>query len=174
MKTLLLSATLTLLFAFAYSVTFGQQKKESLVALSFRGGMESIGASAQVRLSGNSSLMMLYASEPANDRQMLNALYTESFRLGNAKGLRWFGGAGIHAGLRKITEADGPEIRNSRNGSDEPREQLFVLGTAAILGLEYRFAELPVRLSLDVKPYVDFMNGQSSIRDIALSAGFCF
>lgn len=174
MKTITLTVTLALVSCFLASDVSAQEKKERRLSAAFRYGPASTGASVNVFLKKTSSLGLMYSSERSDRRNIFSVIYSERYRFWNVKGMKWFGGAGLHMGWRNITNDDEPSIRISRSGSDVPRERLFVLGTAALLGLEYSVPNTPVWISLDTRPYVDLINGQSSIRDFALSIGFCF
>ena len=70
--------------------------------------------------------------------------------------------------------ADDIDRRGRRDGSDVPKSKKFIWGTSALVGVSYKIPGAPFVLGLDVKPYVDFVNGKSSISDAALSIGFCF
>lgn len=175
MRNLFLTAALTLLSSLLASSVFAQQQKESHFSAAFRYGPSSTGAAVSVFLKKSASISLMYTAESASRRNMFNVMYTERFRFSGVKGLKWFGGAGMHLGWRDITSEDDLDLRANSNGSDVPVERrLFVLGTAAIIGLEYSFDNSPLFITIDSKPYVDLVNGQSSIRDFALSAGLRF
>jgi len=85
-----------------------------------------------------------------------------------ARGLRWYYGAGAHVGF--FNAADG---RN--RGWGNPNEAYTTIGIDGILGLEYTFVEIPLNLSFDWKPAFDVIGYQRFWGDgFALSVRYTF
>jgi len=81
----------------------------------------------------------------------------------SAPGLSWFYGAGAYAGF---------ESNSDKNG--EGGGKTFV-GPTGILGLDYKFANAPINLSLDWKPELDIVPAINFVPDaFALSVRFAF
>jgi hypothetical protein len=81
----------------------------------------------------------------------------------SAQGLSWFYGAGAYAGF---------ESNSDKNGEGGGRT--FV-GPTGILGLDYKFANAPINLSLDWKPELDIVPAINFVPDaFALSVRFAF
>jgi hypothetical protein len=106
---------------------------------------------------------------------VITGLYEKHNDIDGSPGLRWFYGAGGHVGFFRYggyyywhrdakhfyyVEDDGP----SRS----------IVGIDGIIGLDYKFNNVPIDVSLDLKPFVDFWNGPYGFFDGALSARFTF
>lgn len=105
---------------------------------------------------------------------ILTGLYEKHTAFPSAEGLSWFFGGGAHIGFYN----DGYDYyyynyRGNKvyvykdNGSPTTG-----FGADFILGLAYKFKKAPVDLSLDVKPFVDFVDGFTGNWDGALSIRF--
>jgi hypothetical protein len=66
-------------------------------------------------------------------------LYEFHFNIEGVDGLSWYVGPGAHVGFWK------PEYKNKYNSSVD-------LGVDGVLGLDYKFRDLPLNLSLDWQP----------------------
>ena len=71
-------------------------------------------------------------------------------------GLRWFYGAGAYVG----------------NGDHENKENSTYLGPTGIIGLDYKFANIPLNLSLDFKPELDIIPEITAHYAVAFSVRF--
>lgn len=92
--------------------------------------------------------------------------------------LYWFFGFGAHVASYKSYYYYGYNKHRDfyyHNGipyRDYYSEPVFVFGADAILGLEYKFQEIPLTLGADVKPYFNFINGGGDFFDFGLSARY--
>lgn len=154
-----LALNLSLIAAAAWS-----QAKHASV--SFRYGCNSIGAVATVHADDKSEVMAIYTSGLNQERKMLTAIYVQHFLIPRAEGMTWYAGAGMHAAVY----SDGLKA-SSRNSEILVTKKKFIGGASAIIGAGYQFRNTPVFLSVDLKPYVDFVNGQAGITDLALGFG---
>ena len=72
-------------------------------------------------------------------------------------GLDWYYGLGAHVGLNNAYESP------------------LWLGVDAVIGLEFKFPELPIAISLDYRPGFDVLPATSpAYSDVALGLKFCF
>ncbi|MFN8777449.1 MAG: hypothetical protein ACK5XV_11850 [Flavobacteriales bacterium] len=79
----------------------------------------------------------------------MTGLYQFHKPLFDVEGMKWYYGAGAHAGFFRYRE-DGPRWHD-----EEWDGTRVVIGADAILGLEYFFDELPLQFSLDWKPAIN-------------------
>ncbi|WP_143959599.1 hypothetical protein [Litoribacter populi] len=99
---------------------------------------------------------------------MLTGLLEVHRNIPEARGLRWYYGAGAHVGF--FNAAD----RRYRGWGD-PDRSYTVVGIDGILGLEYTFVEIPLNLSFDWKPAFDVIGYQRLWADgFALSVRYVF
>jgi len=81
----------------------------------------------------------------------------------STKGLSWFYGAGAYVGF---------ESNSDKNGEGGGRTYA---GPTGILGVDYKFANSPINLSLDWKPELDIIPAINFVPDaFALSVRFAF
>jgi hypothetical protein len=107
---------------------------------------------------------------------LITGLYEQHNIIANSPGLRWFYGGGGHVGFFRY---GGYYYWVHKNGKfvyvDEPNgTSRAVVGLDFMLGLDYKFKDAPIDLSLDLKPFVDFWDGPYGYFDGALSARFTF
>lgn len=77
----------------------------------------------------------------------------------NVQGLRWYYGAGGYVGFQK----------------DHLNETQTYLGPTGVIGLDYKFSNVPVNLSVDWKPELDIIPDINFVPDaFALSVRFTF
>lgn len=74
---------------------------------------------------------------------IVTGLYEYHMDIREVRGLRWFYGGGAHLG----TWGD-----RSDPPFDDPDESYTVFGIDGILGLDYKFVDAPINISLDYKP----------------------
>lgn len=74
----------------------------------------------------------------------LTALYQKYGNIGDLSGLKWYLGAGAHMGFYK-----------SLNG----HSRSTVIGIDGVAGLDYKFDNAPVNISLDWQPGFEFASG---------------
>ena len=74
-------------------------------------------------------------------------------------GLDWYSGVGAHVGMWSVKDA---------NSS-------LWLGIDGVIGLEYKFPELPIAISLDYRPALNILPSVSGgYGDVGLGLKFCF
>ncbi|WP_215225274.1 hypothetical protein [Echinicola shivajiensis] len=97
---------------------------------------------------------------------LVTGLYEVHKDIREIQGLKWFYGGGAHLGTwGKKT--------NPPFDSDETEYTVF--GIDGIIGLDYKFVDAPVNLSLDYKPAYNFTDGVTWWGDeLALSIRFTF
>lgn len=84
-----------------------------------------------------------------------------------ARNLLWFYGLGGHAGAYKYSEYyDADNSRYYKKG------YFPVVGADGIIGLEYKFPSLPIALSVDVKPALNFVGGEAGEINGALTVRY--
>ena len=99
----------------------------------------------------------------------------EKFRpmaIGNQENFFIYTGIGMHAGFT---------LRNRYKIYDHPYDYYYewdyrflpVVGMDAIIGIEYRFYDLPISMSLDAKPYIEII-GEPFFRVNLWDFGFTF
>ena len=108
----------------------------------------------------------------------ITGLYEFQKAFANGKGLQWYAGIGAHIGFYngnyygyKYYGYYG-EGYYDKNGNWHPtgyRDHYTTVGIDGILGLEYVFADVPLSLSLDIKPYFDIIGRGDRFGDGALS-----
>ena len=101
----------------------------------------------------------------------LTGLYEIHKPLPNAEGFKWFFGGGGHIGFYNGYYWGNGYYKNHYYYYD----RLYpVIGVDGIIGLEYKFNEIPFTLGLDVKPYVNFLGWGGHFWDGGLSARYVF
>ncbi|RIH64997.1 hypothetical protein D1164_10420 [Mariniphaga sediminis] len=86
--------------------------------------------------------------------------------------LVFFYGAGVHAGFESWDEIS--EVNEQRRAETR---SAFLAGVDGVVGVEYLFYEAPVKLGIEVKPYLDFFgkNGfDVYLPDFALTVRYLF
>jgi len=106
---------------------------------------------------------------------LVTGLYEQHLDIANAPGLRWFYGGGAHLGFFRY----GGYYYAYRHGNyiyyaDEPGMSHAIGGLDFILGMEYKFTRAPLTIGLDLKPFVDFVDGVQGYWDGAFSFRFAF
>jgi hypothetical protein len=79
-------------------------------------------------------------------------LYEFHGDINNAPGLKWYVGPGAHIGVYNERW-----YRNGRDRYYDDGDASF--GVDGILGLDYKFKGAPIAVSLDINPYIEFLNG---------------
>lgn len=86
--------------------------------------------------------------------------------------LVFFYGVGLHAGFEsydKVIEVNGADVMDTRTS--------FTGGIDGVVGLEYVFYEAPVKVGLEVKPYMDIFSHEGlriNPYDFALTVKYLF
>jgi hypothetical protein len=106
---------------------------------------------------------------------LITGLYEQHVGIGSAPGLRWLYGGGAHIGFFRY---DGYYYWGHKNRGiyyvDDRGPSRAIVGLDLILGLDYKFANAPFNLSLDIKPIIDFYDGLYGYFDGGLSVRFTF
>ena len=106
---------------------------------------------------------------------LLTGLYEKYQPFPKADGLSWFYGGGVHLGFFNNDKGyeyfyyKGPQ--NKINVIEHKNADVS-FGGDFIIGLDYKIKNAPVNLSLDVKPFIDFLPGFYGYWEGALSIRF--
>ncbi len=102
---------------------------------------------------------------------LFTALYEKFKPVNNAEGLYWFYGGGLHLGYFRNGGTYWIYKNKSSHyyvyGDDDNR---WVPGLDIILGLDYKFKGAPLNVGLDLKPFMDFIDGS----ELYFEGGFSF
>lgn len=106
---------------------------------------------------------------------LITGLYEKHNPFGKAEGLSWFYGGGAHIGLftnnypyeNFYYHSHGKKVR-----VNEFEDGKISFGGDFIIGMDYKFKNTPVNLSLDVKPFIDIVPGVYGYWEGALSIRF--
>ena len=97
------------------------------------------------------------------DRFGIGALYEKHQLIGGTPAFTWFYGAGGYLGFETVTDAN--KVQSHKT----------FLGPTGIAGLDYKFQNAPLNLSLDWKPELDIIPKINFVPDaFALTARFTF
>ncbi len=151
MKKLLFVFLMVMMGSFAANAQYNK-------AIGFRGGLYN-GVTFKTGM-GNSQLELIGSTRWRGIN--LTALYEKPYPLADVDGLYWFWGIGGHVGFWE----------GSYNPWWDDNESYMVIGADGIIGIEYVFEEIPICISLDYKPALNFFgytgfwgdNGALSIR----------
>lgn len=99
---------------------------------------------------------------------ILTGLYEVHENIREVRGLRWFYGGGAHLGSWNSGNIPPPWADSNYRGST-------IVGIDGIIGLDFKFEDAPINLSLDYKPAFNIINGGGFWGDeLALSIRFTF
>lgn len=99
---------------------------------------------------------------------MATGLWERHFDAFDVEGLNWYIGGGAHIGFWSYYR-DHPVFDDEFNGSRA------IIGIDGIIGMEYTFAEVPINLSADWKPAVNFVGWNGGyFYDGAISVRYAF
>ncbi|MCD4772749.1 MAG: hypothetical protein K8R41_05120 [Bacteroidales bacterium] len=82
---------------------------------------------------------------------MITGLYEIHNPAFDVYGLNWYYGGGAHVGFWNNSDYAIPWAETDYNGS------YTILGVDAIIGIEYTFIDVPINISLDWKPAMNFL-----------------
>ncbi len=107
---------------------------------------------------------------------IITGLYESFHAFPNAEGLSWFFGGGAHVGFHQdeyryeyyYYKGHGNKTIKVYEDGDEQ----FSFGGDFIIGLDYKFKNTPIDISLDVKPMIDFVPGLYGYWEGAISFRF--
>ncbi len=98
---------------------------------------------------------------------LITGLYEKHSSLDGSNQFNLYYGAGAHIGFFK----DGSSYYYNTN---RYYSSATVVGLDAILGLDYKFKGAPINIAMDVKPFIDFFNGNYFYFDGGLSLRYTF
>jgi len=108
---------------------------------------------------------------------IITGLYEQHVDINTAPGLKWLYGGGAHLGFFRyggyyylVAHGNGSRVYYV----DEEGATAVVGGLDFILGLDYKFNRAPFNIGLDIKPFIDFVDGVSGYFDGAISFRFAF
>lgn len=104
----------------------------------------------------------------------ITGLFEKHIPFPTAPGLSWYYGGGAHIGFFTGHYTYGYYHANKHDYDyfEEDFDNSFYMGVDFILGLEYKFKDVPISLGLDVKPQIDIIPGFYGYFDGALSVRF--
>lgn len=102
-----------------------------------------------------------------NRSVVLTGLYEMHAPIDQTSQLKVYYGVGAHLGF---FQDGGSYYYNSKR----LYTSTTVVGIDGILGLDYKFRNAPINISLDIKPFVDFFNGNYIYFDGGLSLRYTF
>jgi hypothetical protein len=112
----------------------------------------------------------------------ITGLYEKHIEFPNAEGLSWFYGGGAHIGFFSDDYHYGYFYYHKHKHGHDYDEIYYIdnpdydsnlsFGLDFILGLDYKFKNTPIDLSLDVKPFIDIAPGVYGYWDGALTVRF--
>lgn len=159
MKHYLLLAVLMLL-----ALTTTAQYK---VAVDARGGEYYGGLSLVVMPAPHQAVELMAVRSYDRKRARVACYYEEHYKFFNSKWLSYYGGVGLHLGART-------EQRYYPDAADQSvRVTRVLFGTDLIGGLETKIPNTPIRIAVDVIPYIDLIL-QGSYIDGSLRVGVQF
>lgn len=152
--------------------TFNSSAQEYATGIGIRLGGWNRGITAKHFFSGNSALEGIVAL--GGKSFMITGLYERYNPFPTAEGLSWYFGGGAHFGFyQEGYDYFYYKYKGNRYMTvleDGDRKNGF--GADFMLGIEYKFPKLPIALSLDTKPFVDFIGDFYGYWDIALTFRF--
>ena len=111
-----------------------------------------IGLNAKHFIGENSDHAVEVALDFQKQGLMLNGYYEYHLEAFKAYGLRWFLGGGPYIGIWD----------ENNQWNKENKDNLFVSGIVAIMGIEYTLENYPINVALDLQPRFNFI-GSSQI-----------
>ncbi|MEM7107180.1 MAG: hypothetical protein AAF519_03055 [Bacteroidota bacterium] len=152
---------------------FAQYKNSSGIRLGYTSGL------TYKRFISNEQAMEFMASG-RNEGFQFTTLYQfhKPMDIGFNDDFYLYYGVGAHVGYERLDDRrlNGPF--NSPTSEFQTREQsFFTMGVNTILGVEYRWLKIPMTVSVDIKPYLDFIGmRRTKLRfwDTAISFKYIF
>jgi hypothetical protein len=139
------------------------------------GGLAS-GISLKHFVSGNGALEGLLSFH--SHTFIITGLYESYHAFPNAEGLAWFWGGGAHIGFYGTDYRYGGWYYDKHHHKvlevDDDYDSSVSFGGDFIIGLDYKFKNAPVNLSLDVKPMIDLIPGVYGYWEGGLGIRFTF
>ncbi len=145
--------------------------------IGLRGGYES-GLTLKHFIASDKALEGIYSRHWGNFGTRITVLYEIQKPISGAKGLSFFYGVGGHIGfyngLYYGYKNNGYYDKNGNWQSVPYQDRYTSIGIDGILGLEYKFSEIPFTVGLDIKPFVDLTRYSNYFGDAAFSVRYTF
>ena len=146
------------LFILSFSVSAQKSASGYKTGLGLRGGYYAAGLSIKHFMKSDAAVEGILGTGSRRRGLMLTLLYEKHATAFQARGLKWFYGLGGHVGNyrgRYYYVVD----RKGRAYYDYYNDNFVAVGVDGILGLEYKFADIPFTLTLDFKPFAEAVPG---------------
>jgi len=169
MKTIKIISVLTIL---CLSTLPGKAQPYS-TGLGFRLGGISSGITVKHYTNSNTALEGILSF--GRHAFLVTGLFEKHQPFPSAEGLSWYYGGGAHVGFFPNDYRYNYFYYKSHNNKDKIYEHSdagISLGADFIIGMDYKFQNAPVNLSLDVKPFIDLIPGVYGYWEGALSVRF--
>lgn len=153
-------STVFILFISLFSLSYKLQAQDYNNAVGVRLGTEN-GLSFKTFIENDTALDFILSFTSNNSRKAsrITALYEVYEQLPDAPGLSWYYGAG--GGLGSVKRKD--------------QDKEFLLAIDGVIGLDYKFSNDPINISLDYKPTFEIApNSDLDPLHIGLSVRFTF
>lgn len=133
----------------------GTSKAQYNTAIGLRAGWSS-GLTVKQFIGNDAALDFLVSFWPRD--LAVFCVYEKHKQLGNANGLNFYYGGGGHVAIntyRRVVYHDHPGPHHSHEWWYHDRDG-FGIGVDVVAGLEFKFPDVPIALSLDIKPFIEF------------------
>ena len=147
---------LVILFVFAFSGLIKAQNYET--AIGIRGGFAP-GLTVKHFLSDKTAVEGIFSTRWGGF--MITGLYEIEAPAFDTEGLSWYYGGGAHIGFWNSSNSGNPWWE------DDHKDNYTILGIDGIIGLSYTFAEIPINVSIDWKPMINFVGYSGFWGDMA-------
>lgn len=164
--------TLFMLSIFLVSTAYAQDA-EKKTGIGFRFGGMTSGITFRAALKNEAAFEGIVSF--GHKSFLLTGLYEKMKPIESTEGLKWFYGIGGHIGFFQrggtywVYKNKGHHVYYFEEGGSKA-----VPGIDFIIGMDYTFKNAPFNISLDVKPFMDFIEGTELYFDGALSVRFVF
>ena len=160
-------------FAFLMLVSFNSIAQPYKTGIGIRLGGISQGITVKHFVNSNAALEGILSF--GRHSVIITGLYEKHQPFPKADGLSWFYGGGLHVGFISGDYSYYYFYYKSHKKvyvGDAFNDSQSYVGADFILGMEYKFKDAPIALSLDLKPFVDFVPGVYGYWEGALTFRF--
>jgi hypothetical protein len=147
---------LVILFVFVFSGLIKAQNYET--AIGIRGGFAP-GLTVKHFLTDKTAVEGIFSTRWGGF--MITGLYEIEAPAFDTEGLSWYYGGGAHIGFWNSSNSGNPWWEDDHN------DNYTILGIDGIIGLSYTFAEIPINVSIDWKPMINFVGYSGFWGDMA-------
>ena len=147
---------LSVLLLFSFSCLIQAQNYETGIGL--RGGFAS-GITVKHFLTEKTAIEGIFSTRWGGF--MITGLYEIEAPAFDTEGLSWYYGGGAHIGFWNSSNSGNPWWEDDHSGN------YTVLGIDGVIGLAYTFSEIPINLSFDWKPMINFVGYSGVWGDMA-------